>query len=163
MFLRALISISIILLALFLYEHCSRVYVAIKYPPPGQLVDVGGRKLHLHCVGDGKVTVLLEDGLGPLGSLGWSKVQPSVGQLTKVCAYDRAGMMWSEPSSKEPTSDQIAHDLHTALGQAGIAPPYILVGLSMGGIYSRIFAEKYPDEVVGMVLVDSAHPEQEER
>jgi pimeloyl-ACP methyl ester carboxylesterase len=163
MFLSVLISVGIILLVLFLYERWSRSYIAIKYPPPGQLVDVGGRKLHLHCVGNGNVTVLLEDGLGPVGSLGWIKVQSSVGQFARVCAYDRAGIMWSEPSSQAPTADQVAQDLHAALGQAGIKPPYVLVGLSMGGIYCRIFTEIYPDEVIGMVLVDSAHPEQEER
>ena len=166
-----LFAVSVLLLGLFLYEYSSRIYLAKKYPPPGQLVDIGDshskrprqRKLHLHCQGEGDVTVVLEDGLGPMGSLGWGKVQPSVAQFTKVCAYDRAGIMWSDPSSHPPTAEQIAQDLHTALNQAGINPPYVLVGLSMGGIYSRVFAEQYPDEVVGMILVDSAHPEQDER
>ncbi|MEA5513084.1 alpha/beta hydrolase [Nodularia sp. UHCC 0506] len=166
-----LFPVIILFLGLFLYEYWSRIYLAKKYPPPGQLVDVGDsdskrlrqRKLHLHCEGEGDVTVVLEDGLGPIGSLGWGKVHPPVAQFTKVCAYDRAGIMWSDPSPHPPTADKIAQDLHTALNQAGINPPYVLVGLSMGGIYSRVFAQRYPDEVVGMILVDSAHPEQEER
>ncbi|MGR3279612.1 alpha/beta fold hydrolase [Acaryochloris marina NIES-2412] len=109
------------------------------------------------------MTVVLEDGLGSIGSLGWGKVQPAVAQFTKVCTYDRAGIMWSEPSPHPPTAKQIAQDLHAALKQAGINPPYVLVGFSLGGIYSRVFAEQYPDEVVGMILVDSSHPDQEER
>ncbi|NEO46523.1 MAG: alpha/beta hydrolase [Moorea sp. SIO4A3] len=166
-FLGVLLAVSILLLGLFLYERWSRIYLPIKYPPPGKLVDVGGRKLHLHCMGEGDVegdvTVILEDGLAPMGSMAWGKVQPHVAQFTRVCAYDRAGIMWSEPSPHPPTADQIAQDLHRALEQAGIKPPYVLAGLSMGGIYIRVFAELYPDEVVGMVLVDSSHPEQEER
>lgn len=162
-FLAVLLAVIILLLGVFLYERWSRIYLPIKYPAPGQLVDVGGRKLHLHCMGEGDVTVILEDGLGPIGSLAWGKVQPQVAQFTRVCAYERAGIMWSEPSPHPPTADQIAKDLHSALEQAGIKPPYVLAGLSMGGIYIRVFAELYPDEVVGMVLVDSSHPEQEER
>ena len=161
----------VLLSGLFLYEYWSRNYLAKKYPPPGQLVAIEDshserlrqRKLHLHCEGEGDVTVVLEDGLGPMGSLGWEKVQPAVAKFTKVCSYDRAGIMWSEPSSHPPTAEQIAQDLHTALNQAGINSPYVLVGFSIGGIYSRVFAELYPDDVVGMVLVDSAHPDQEER
>lgn len=162
-FLSSLLLVSILLIGLFIYERWSRTYLARLYQPPGQLVDIGGRKLHLHCVGDGEVTVVLEDGLTSSGSLFWGKVQPDVGKFTRVCAYDRAGIMWSESSSQPPTSEQIAQDLHTALEQASINPPYVLVGLSIGGIYTRVFAELYPEEVIGMVLVDSSHPEQEER
>ena len=162
-FLISLLSFSVLVLGLFLYERWSRNYLAKKYPPPGELIDMGDRKLHLHCMGEGDVTVILEDGLGPIGSLGWGKVQPHVAQFTRVCAYDRAGIMWSEPSPHAPTPDQIAQDLHTALEKAVIKPPYVLAGLSIGGIYIRVFAELYPDEVMGMVLIDSSHPEQEER
>ena len=158
-----LISSSLILLGLFLFERCSRIYLAKKYAPPGQLVDIGNRQLHLHCQGTGRVTVVLEDGLGPAGSLAWVKVQPSVAAFTRVCTYDRAGIMWSDPSPHSSTPTQVAKDLHMALEQADIQSPYILVGASMGGVYSRTFAEYYPDEVVGVVLVDSAHPDQEER
>ena len=161
--LSSLLFVSILLIVLFIYERWSRINLARLYPAPGQLVDIGGRKLHLHCVGDGEVTVILEDGLTSSGSLFWGKVQPDVGKFTRVCAYDRAGIMWSESSSQPPTSEHIAQDLHTALKQASINPPYVLVGLSMGGIFTRVFAEIYPEEVLGMVLVDSSHPEQEER
>ena len=154
---------SLILLGLFLFEQCSRIYLARKYPPPGQLVDIGNRKLHLHCQGKGPVTVVLEDGLGPAGSLVWFKVQPSVAAFTRVCSYDRAGIMWSDPSPNDADPKQVAEDLHMVLAQADVQSPYVLVGASLGGIYVRAFADYYPDEVAGVVLVDSAHPEQEER
>lgn len=158
-----LIPASLVLLGLFLFERCSRIYLIKKYPPPGQLVDIGNRKLHLHCQGSGDVTVILEDGLGPAGSLAWVKVQLGVATFARVCSYDRAGIMWSDPSPHPPAPNQVAEDLHIALEQAGVRSPYVLVGASMGGIYVRAFAEYYPEEVAGIVLVDSAHPEQEER
>lgn len=162
-FKRDLILGSLILLGLFLFERCSRIYLTQKYPPPGQLVGIGDRKLHLHCQGSGDVTVILEDGLGPAGSLVWFKVQPDVAKFARVCSYDRAGIMWSDPSPHPSDPKQVAEDLHIALEQAGVRSPYVLVGASMGGIYVRAFTEYYPEEVAGVVLVDSAHPEQEER
>ena len=168
MVLSLFVSAIVLLVGLSIYERRSRMNAILKYPPPGELVDVGNRKLHLYCMGDGEigdgdVTVILEDGLGPMGSLAWVKVQPRVAEFARVCAYDRAGILWSDPSPHKPTGDRIAQDLNQALKQAGIEPPYLFVGLSMGGIYSRIFVERYPEEVAGMVFVDSAHPEQEER
>jgi pimeloyl-ACP methyl ester carboxylesterase len=165
----ALILASVLLPGLFLYERWSRRRLVSQYPPLGERVEVSepgaapSQQMHLHCMGEGKVTVILEDGLGPLGSLSWFQVQPQVSQFAKVCAYDRAGILWSDPSPLPPTAEQIARDLHRALAVANIQPPYVLVGLSMGGIYNRVFAELYPDEVVGMVLVDAAHPDQERR
>lgn len=155
----------IVMLALggYLYELLMRVYITWKYPPPGSSVDIGGYKLHLHSTGEGDPTVILEDGLTFAGSLAWSQVQMEVAKFTQVCSYDRAGILWSEPSPHPRQAKQIAVELHTALKNAQITPPYILVGLSGGGIYSRLFADLYPDKVVGMVLVDASHPEQEER
>lgn len=125
-----------------------------KYPPPGKLVDVGGYKLHINCVGEGSPTVVMEYGLGGL-SLIWSLVEIEVSKFTRVCTYDRAGYGWSESSFKPRTSQEMVKELHTLLTNAGIEGPYILVGHSLGGLNLRLFASQYPDEVVGMVLVDA--------
>jgi len=130
--------------------------LAREYPPPGQLVDVGGYKMHLYCTGEGSPTVILEAGLNDF-YVSWAKVQPEVSKSVRVCSYDRAGLGWSEASPRARTSEVMAEELHTLLTNADVESPYILVGHSFGGINVRSFAQKYPDEVVGMVLVDSAH------
>ena len=132
------------------------------YPPPGELVDVGGHSLHISCVGEGSPTVFLESGSGAT-SVDWANIQPEVANTTRVCAYDRAGSGWSEPGPGPGDPQQIAGELHTLLGNAGIDGPYVLVGHSFGGLYVRMYAELYPNEVEGMVLVDSSHPEQSAR
>ena len=132
------------------------------FHPPGRLVDIGGYRLHLYCVGAGSPTVLLEAG-GGNPWLAWYKVQPRVAQFARVCSYDRAGLGWSDPSPKPPTAKEIAAELHTLLGNAGITGPYVLVGHSLGGMYVRMFQSRYQNEVVGLVLVDSSHPDQDAR
>ena len=132
------------------------------YPPPGELVDVGGHSLHINCVGEGSPTVILESGSGAT-SVDWANIQPEVANTTRVCAYDRAGSGWSETGPGPGDPQQIAGELHTLLGNAGIDGPYVLVGHSFGGLYVRMYAELYPNEVEGMVLVDSSHPEQSKR
>lgn len=132
------------------------------YPPPGELVDVGGHSLHINCVGEGSPTVILESGSGA-NSVDWANIQPEVANTTRVCAYDRAGSGWSEPSPEPRDPQQIAGELHTLLGNAGIDGPYVLVGHSFGGLYVLMYADLYPNEVGGMVLVDSSHPEQSKR
>jgi pimeloyl-ACP methyl ester carboxylesterase len=131
-------------------------------PPPGQLVDVGGYRMHLDCVGEGSPTVVLDSGLSD-SSLSWYKVQPEVAQFTRVCSYDRAGLGWSEPSPYPRNSGVFAEELHTLLHNAKIDGPFVLVGHSMGGYDVRIFASRFPSEVVGLVLVDSAHPDLADR
>lgn len=130
-----------------------------KYPPPGRLVDVGGYRLHLHCTGAGTPTVVLDAGLGG-GMLDWMLVQPEVAKFSRVCSYDRAGVGWSEAGTKPRTTQQISQELHTLLGKAGIQSPYVLVGHSFGGINVQYFASQHPNEVAGMVLVDSTHEKQ---
>jgi pimeloyl-ACP methyl ester carboxylesterase len=132
------------------------------FHPPGRLVDVGGYRLHLYCTGKGSPTVILEAG-GGNPWLSWYKVQPQVAQFTQVCSYDRAGLGWSDPSPKPRTTKVIAEELHTLLQNAGIRGPYVLVGHSLGGMDVRMFASEDPSEVAGMVLVDSSHPDQEDR
>jgi pimeloyl-ACP methyl ester carboxylesterase len=128
------------------------------YPLPGQLVDVGGYRLHITCEGTGSPTVILLHGNGGT-SLDWYGVQPAIATTTRVCAYDRAGMGWSDAGSGPQDAQQVVRELHTLLTNAGIAGPYVLVGHSFGGLYTRVYADQYPDEVAGMVLVDAAHPD----
>ena len=132
------------------------------YPLPGQLVDVDGYSLHLNCEGqntNGQATVILEPGLGATSSA-WAWIQPVVAKTTRVCAYDRAGMGWSDPSPAPRDAQHIATELHTLLQNAQIPGPYVLVGWSYGGLYVRSYANQYPDEVAGLVLLDSSSPEQ---
>jgi pimeloyl-ACP methyl ester carboxylesterase len=136
------------------YEAIAAAGDAQRYPAPGQLVDVGGYRLHLHCVGTGSPTVVLDAGLSG-ASLDWSLVQPALGATTRVCAYDRAGMGWSDPGPAPRTPGQIARELHTLLTTAGIPGPYVLVGHSLGGKNVRLFALQHPDAVAGLVLVDT--------
>ena len=124
--------IAILALAGASYEAIAATGDARHYPPPGTLVDVGGFRLHINCVGTGSPTVVLDAGLGG-SSLDWSLVQPELGRSTRVCAYDRAGMGWSDPGPQPRTPGQIARELHTLLTNAGIAGPYVLVGHSLAG------------------------------
>jgi pimeloyl-ACP methyl ester carboxylesterase len=128
------------------------------YPPPGEMVNVNGHLMHINCVGRGSPTVILESGLGNM-SADWANIQPEVAKTTRVCSYDRAGTGWSEPGPTPRDPKQIAHELHTLLGKAGIDGPYVLVGQSFGGLYVRMYADLYPKEIAGMVLVDSSHPD----
>lgn len=136
--------------------------LARKTLPPGQLANVGDYNMHIYCTGEGSPTVILEAGLNDF-FVSWSRVQPEVARVTRVCSYDRAGLGWSEASPYPRTSEVMVQELHTLLGSTGIPGPYVLVGHSFGGINMRLFAQQYPDEVVGMVLVDSAHEQQAER
>jgi len=130
------------------------------FPGPGAMVEVGEHRVHLNCIGQGSPTVVLDGGWG-YTSVEWSGwVQPEVANHTRVCAYDRAGMGWSEPEPGPAHAIQTTTELHTLLQEADEEGPYVLVGHSLAGLYSRIYAERYPEEVAGMVLVDSTHPEQ---
>jgi len=128
------------------------------FPAPGQLVDVGGYRLHIHCIGQGSPIVILE-AAADMMSADWGWIQPEIAKKTRVCVYDRAGMGWSDPGPQPRDGRQISTELHRLLAQAGIAGPYILVGHSAGGLYVRMYTAQYPDEVVGMVLVDPGHPD----
>jgi pimeloyl-ACP methyl ester carboxylesterase len=127
------------------------------YLMPGQLLDVGGYRLHLNCTGSGTPTVVLQPGAGEMSSnMGW--IAPAVARNTRVCVYDRAGRGWSEPADTRQDGEQIATDLHTLLQRGHVPGPYVLAGHSFGGLYTLSFAARYPDEVAGMVLVDSTAP-----
>jgi len=135
------------------------------FPPPGQLVDVGGYRLHLYCTGEsqpGTPTVILES-MANGEAVNWAWVQPEVAKATRVCSYDRAGSGWSDLSPKPFRPQEAAADLHALLSRVGVNGPYILVGHSLGGVIVRQFAADHPSDVVGIVLLDSAHPDQYER
>src|ERR671920_821193 len=129
------------------------------YPPPGELVDVGTHSLHINCVGQGSPTVILEAANFGM-SAHWVRVQQQLAQTTRVCAYDRAGMGWSESGPEPRDARQVSGELHTLLKGTGTERPYVLVGHSYGGLYARMYAARYPNQVSGVVLVDSSHPEQ---
>jgi len=157
-------GLLVLLLALggVLYENIAEARDRRFNPIPGKRFDVGGFKMHIDCVGNGNPTVVLDSGLGDT-FLSWRKVQPQIAQFVRVCSYDRAGLGYSDPSPRPRTSKVIAEELHALLQAAGIAPPYVLVGHSLGGFNVRLYQSLYPKEVVGMVLVDASHPDQENR
>lgn len=151
--------VALLLLAGATYQFIATKIDERKYPPPGKLVDVGGYRLHLYCVGEGTPTVVLDAGLGG-GVPDWSTVQPEVSKFTRVCAYDRAGMSWSDSGVRPRTSRQVVAEMHALLGKADVRPPYVLVGHSIAGLHVQLYAGQYPDEVAGLVLVDSSHEDQ---
>jgi pimeloyl-ACP methyl ester carboxylesterase len=125
-------------------------------PPPGQLVDIGGYRLHLWCTGDGAPAVILDAGLGGT-SAGWGFVQPDVARFTRVCSYDRAGMGYSDSGPSPRTARRIAKELAELLAGSGIAGPVVLVGESIAGFNVRMFASDHPEHAAGLVLVDASH------
>jgi pimeloyl-ACP methyl ester carboxylesterase len=124
------------------------------YASPGKLVSADGTRLNFYCMGSGSPTVVFDSGWGDWAPA-WSKVQPEVAKFTRACSYDRAGTGFSDPGPMPRTSVRIAEELRTALHNAGIAGPYILVGSAFGGDNVRTFADLYMDEVAGLVLVDA--------
>ena len=145
------------------YEQIGRYRAARDFPAPGKMIDIGGRRIQLDCRGTGAPTVVFEAGLSVDGSLSWSAVQPKVAAHTRACAYSRAGLMWSDPSNAPPGARQAVRDLRAALANAGERGPFVLVGQSLGGLYSVGFTRDFGAEVAGLVLVDPSHPEQVER
>lgn len=130
-----------------------------QFPPPGNMVKVGDHQLHIYCLGAGSPTVIVDNGAGNW-SVTWMHLQERLADETRFCVYDRAGLGWSEPGPLPRTSKQMVEELHILLNKANIQPPYILVGHSLGGYNVRIYADRYPDEVAGIVLVESGHEEQ---
>ncbi len=124
-----------------------------RHPAPGQRVSIGGRQLHLRCLGEGQPTVLLEAGM-PRVSGEWARVQAAVAAFTRVCAYDRAGYGWSDPGPDVRSPSQASEDLHALLQGAGVARAVVLVGHSWGGMLARYHALRFPEQVAGLVLVD---------
>ncbi|WP_182912074.1 alpha/beta fold hydrolase [Sphingomonas cavernae] len=142
------------------YEMLGRLNAKEQYPPPGKLVDIGGRRMHIDCRGTGSPTVIFESGLGTGGTIDWTLVHDKIAGFTRACAYDRAGIMWSDPKSTPQDAAAVTEDLHATLKAAGISDPLVLVGHSIGGPYTRTYVGKYGDQVAGLVMVDPSHPDQ---
>ncbi|MBM4188496.1 MAG: alpha/beta hydrolase [Gemmatimonadetes bacterium] len=141
-------------------ERVARGRAATDHPPPGRLVDIGGRRLHLDCRGSGTPIVVLEAGLDMNGSLAWAAVHDSIAATTRTCGYSRAGIMWSDPGPQPRHATAVAADLDAALTAAGEAGPYVMVGHSLGGPYISVYTKRFPDKVAGLVFVDASHPDQ---
>ncbi len=148
-----------------LYQAAATEIDKRTYPPTGQLIDVGGYRLHLYCIGkntNGRATVVLEPGLGGISTnlSIWAWVQPEIAKTTRVCSYDRAGLGWSDPGPQPRDAQHIVTELHLLLQNAHIPGPYVLVGWSYGGLYIRAYANQYRSETAGLVLLDSSSPDQ---
>ena len=129
---------------------------AARFPAPGLMADIGGRRLHYLCSGEGSPTVIFEN--SSFGSAtSFDAVRNIVSRHTRACAYDRTGMGWSDPGPSVLSAGMLADDLHRLLDQAGVPPPYILVPASVGGLTAELFARRYPEEVAGLVFVDAGH------
>jgi len=133
------------------------------FPPPGRIVEIDGRVSHIYCTGQGSPTILLESGLDDRGSSSWAAIRGELSKVSRVCAYDRAGTLWSEPREGPRDAERIASELHALLAAAAEPPPYVLVGHSMGGLLVRVFDARHPGETRGFVFVDASHPDQDRR
>jgi pimeloyl-ACP methyl ester carboxylesterase len=153
-FIRVSIFIFVLAIAGMIYQTAATESDQRKYPPPGVLVNVGGYKMHIYCMGEGSPTIIL-DHVGGGSSVDWALIQPKLAEHTRVCAYDRAGYGWSDYNPAPRTLEQQVNELHGLLAGANEQGPYILVGHSYGARVDRVFAAKYPDEVTGMVLMDA--------
>ncbi len=142
-----------------MYQAIATLRDKRNHPPPGRLVDIDGCRLHVQTAGSGGPSVVLETGLGGMSSA-WGWVQPETAKFSSVVSYDRAGLGWSGPDKAPKTAALAARRLHGVLLRSSVPPPYVLVGHSMGGLFIRAFADLYPNEVAGMVLLDAAHPDQ---
>lgn len=140
------------------YETVSgALYLQALRPAQGQLIDVGGHRLYLECTGSGSPTVVIEPGAGLMAS-DLSVIAPAVARSTRVCVYDRAGRGRSDPVNTPQGAAQVAANLHTLLQRGNEPGPYVLAGHSFGGLYALTYASRYPEDVAGLVLVDSTPP-----
>lgn len=158
-FMGLLVFLFVLSLTGMIYQTAGAEADKRNFPPPGNLIDVDGFKMHIYCEGAGSPTVILDAMSGGFSSY-WAWIQPEVAKQVRVCAYDRAGFGWSESDSEPESPQRTVRNLHTLLTNAGIEGPFVMVGHSKGGIYIREYAALYPQEVVGLVLLDSSHPDQ---
>jgi pimeloyl-ACP methyl ester carboxylesterase len=142
-----------------LYQRLASLRDRRKYPPRGKLVDVGGFRLHARDEGAGEPAVILEAGLTSM-SAQWAWIQPEVAAFTRVIAYDRAGLGFSDCCNHPRDAESTARRLYSLLTQLEIPGPYVIAAHSLGGLFARMFACLYPKETGGLVLVDSVHPDQ---
>jgi pimeloyl-ACP methyl ester carboxylesterase len=153
------LALAVGLVCGFTYERIGRRSDRKRLPQIGRSVDIGGRSMNIFCSGSGSPAVILDTG-GDNPGLAWEDTRAEIAKFTQACWYDRAGIGWSDSGPYPRTSAAIAADLHELLKQAGIAPPYVLLGGSIGGLNSRVFAGMYPKDTAGLVLDDSAHEDE---
>ena len=151
------ITLAVLAVAGVGYQTIGAARDAARFPAPGRIVEIDGRDVHVQCSGAGSPGVALEAGAG-LWSTHWRGVQPAVAQYTQVCSYDRPGLGWSEPVDEPRSRARMADQLRSTLRAVAGEPPWVLVGHSLGGLTALHLAAAHPDEVAGLVLVDSAHP-----
>jgi protein-S-isoprenylcysteine O-methyltransferase Ste14/pimeloyl-ACP methyl ester carboxylesterase len=138
------------------YETYAQARATRDFPAPGMLVDVGGRRLHLVCIGEGEPTVIFEPSGWGIGSLSAERVRQRVSSRVRVCSYDRAGMGWSDPGPARMTTGDLARELAVLQDRAGLRAPFVLAGSSIGGLTIEMFARQYPERVAGLVFLDAA-------
>jgi pimeloyl-ACP methyl ester carboxylesterase len=160
-FLGILLLLSLLLITGFIFERYSRSK-SEKITPDGQFADVGGHILHYLRMGKDSVTVVFETALDPTGHLQWYNLQKEISKFATTVTYDRAGILWSERGINSKTGEKISEELHSLLEKAQVTKPYILVGHSFGGMLLRFYITKYPQEVKGVVLIDSQIPNDED-
>lgn len=159
---RAAGSVLLLLAAATLWQAIAHALEVRANPPHGIFADAGGHRLRLLPGGSGQAgpTVLLEAGIGGATSVTWAWVQRGVERFAPVISYDRAGLGYSDPGPMPRDGVELVSEFHTALANAGFHGPYVFVGHSYGGLLARLFADRYPDEVAGVVLVESSHAAQ---
>ena len=151
----ALVLLVLLGVGCSIYEVRAETAVSEQYPAPGQLVEVNGRTMHIHCEGESSPTIVLDAGQGGWSS-DWETLMPQLSKNNRVCAYDRAGYGWSEPVSEGHSPQDAADDLVSLLAAAKIEPPYVMVSFSHSGLAARLFAAQNADQITGMVLIDPA-------
>jgi pimeloyl-ACP methyl ester carboxylesterase len=149
----AVVVVTLCALAGATYQGVATALERRRFPHPGRLIDVGGRQLHVYCIGEGAPTVVLEAGATSF-SVAWARVQPEIARTTRVCSYDRAGLGWSEAGDKPFDARAVPDDLRRLLDASGEHAPHVLVGHGLGGAYARLFAGRYTDQVAALILID---------
>jgi pimeloyl-ACP methyl ester carboxylesterase len=151
----ALLGLAVVALGIagIIYQSSGLARDARRFPPPGTFIDVGGHRLHVVCRGEGAPAVVLESAIAA-SSLSWSRVQPEVARFTRVCAYDRAGLGWSDEATARRTLARVVDDLHAVVTNMHCPSPFVIVGHSFGAFVCLAYAAQYPHEVSGVVLVD---------
>jgi pimeloyl-ACP methyl ester carboxylesterase len=154
----SVIFVLVLAIAGFTIQSVASALDRRQFQAPGQFYVVDGHRLHLYCVGQGQPTIVLEAGAYSFSSE-WYWIEQQLQSSYRVCTYDRAGNGWSETATGERDGLTLVHELHSLLTQASVPGPYVMVGHSLGGVLISIFADIYPDEVLGLVQVDSAVPQ----
>lgn len=150
----ALALILLLAAGLLINQSLAMARLREVHPPPGELIDAGGRQMHIYCIGTGSPTVVIDAG-NANGSINWMPIQAELAEKIRVCTYDRAGYFWSEPGSLPRDARSAVSELRSLLERAGETDPYLLVGHSLGGFHMQLFAARHPAETAGLVLVDS--------